>query len=105
MIGQMTTPTSQQIMDYTLGLLQQLASDWEYDGVITPTTLLFSELGLQSLDVVVLGNSMQEHYGKSIPYAELLSDIGQRSFNDVSVHEWVDYTDRFLQIHGSGAAQ
>lgn len=88
--------TKANIQAYILELLAQLASDWEYDGEITADTLMFTELGFQSLDAVVLGNSLQEHYGQIIPYADLLASIGQREFNDVAVGEWVDFTYQHL---------
>lgn len=78
-------------------LLAQLAEDWDYGGEITGETLLFSDLGFQSLDAVVLGNTLQERFGQPIPFADLLVDIGQRPVNDVTVDEWVDFTTRSLQ--------
>ncbi len=95
--------TKQEVMNTVLSLLAQLASDWEYDGEINADTYLFSELGFQSLDAVVLGNSLQERYGQPIPYADLLAEIGQREFNDVTVGEWVDFTFRHLKGDASGA--
>lgn len=98
------TRTKQEIMNEVLNLLTQLASDWEFEGEIGAETRLFSDLGFQSLDAVVLGNSLQERLGRPIPYGELLIEIGQRPFNDVTVGEWVDFTWRHLEGHSSGAA-
>ena len=44
----------EQIMADVLGLLGKLADDWEYTGEITPQTRFFADMGLGSLDVVVL---------------------------------------------------
>jgi acyl carrier protein len=84
--------TQEAVREQVLALMTQLAGDWEYDGEITMRTYLFSELGFQSLDAVVLGNTLQERYGRPIPYADLLADIGRRTFNDVTVGEWIDFT-------------
>ena len=73
-------------------LLEQLAEDWDYGEEITGETLLFSDLGFQSLDAVILGNTLQEQFGRPISFADLLADIGQRPVNDVTVDEWVDFT-------------
>ncbi|MCA9937180.1 MAG: hypothetical protein KC418_00950 [Anaerolineales bacterium] len=86
------THSRDEVLTYVLTLLEQLAEDWDYEGEVTPETLLFRGLNLQSLDVVVLGNSIVEHYNHPIPYADFLAEIGQREFNDVSVAEWVDFT-------------
>lgn len=84
--------TREDVQNKILTLLTQLSSDWEFGGEISTDMYFFSELGFQSLDAVVLGNTLQEQYGKPIPYAELLADIGQRTFNDITVGEWIDYT-------------
>jgi acyl carrier protein len=89
--------THDEVMGHTLALLAELAADWEHSTPIGPETLLFSELGFQSLDAVVLGNTLQERYGQPIPFADLLSEIGQRPFTDIRVREWVAFTVRQLQ--------
>lgn len=94
--------TKKSIEIHICSFLAQLASDWEYDGTISSDSLMFSELGLQSLDAVILGNSLQEHYGKVIPYADLFANIGQREFKDVSVGEWIDFTYQHLQNDSPG---
>ncbi len=90
-----------EVLAYVLNLLRELAEDWDYEGDINADTLLFRGLNLQSLDVVVLGNSIVEYYNKPIPYADFLAEIGQREFNDVSVSEWVEFT--HSHINGNGA--
>jgi len=80
-------------------LLEQLSEDWDYDEEITGATWLFSDLGFQSLDAVVLGNTLQERFGRPIPFADLLVDIGIRTVNDVTVDEWVDFTTKSLQAY------
>lgn len=84
--------TKSEIAEIVIALLAQLASDWDYDGAITPQTHLFSDLGFQSLDAVVLGNSLQERLGQPIPYADLLATLGQQQVQDVTVGEWIDFT-------------
>ena len=86
------TVTKAEVRYHILQLLARLAGDWEYGEEITSDTLLFRDLGFQSLDAVVLGNSLQEHYGQMIPYADFLAGIGQRKINDVTVGEWMDFT-------------
>ena len=82
----------EEVTTYVVDMLTELAEDWGYDEAIDRDTLFFTGLGLQSLDVVVLGNSLQEHYQAIIPYADLLSDLGQREFKDITVGDWVDFT-------------
>jgi acyl carrier protein len=90
----------EQVMSEMLELLSQLADDWEYSGDITPDTDLFADMGLASLDVVVLAMSVQQHYERVLPFADLFADMGQRGIKDLSVKDWVD----FIHTHLPSAA-
>jgi acyl carrier protein len=79
------------ILAYVRGLLEQLAKDWDYAGPIEPGTLLFSQLGFESLDAVVLGTAIQDHFKRAMPFADLLADVGQRQVRDLSVDELVRF--------------
>lgn len=82
------TATGRDEVTEVLALLAELADDWEYGGQITPNTMLLADLGLESLDLVVIGAALQERYGR-LPFAEYLAEIGQRPVaeRDVSVGE------------------
>lgn len=89
------TATREEIQDYVLATLQELCRDWDYSRPVGPGSLLFSELGLESLDAVVLGTIIQERFQKPLPFAELLSEIG-REQRDLSILELVDFVDLHL---------
>jgi acyl carrier protein len=74
------------VMEGVLDLLNELSGDWEYDGVVGPNTYFLADLGLESLDIVVLGTMIQQQYGR-LPFAEYLEELGQRPVEerDVSV--------------------
>lgn len=97
-------PSRDDILEYVLSGLQQLAKDWDYSQTVGRDSHLFRQMGLESLDVVVLGVAIQEHYGREMPFAELLASIGQREVRDLSVGELVE----FIYTHlgsGNGDAQ
>ena len=52
------------ILSDVIELMSNLAGDWEYDGDVGEETMLLSGLGFESLDLVVLGTSLQERYGR-----------------------------------------
>ena len=81
-----------EVLDGVLGMLRELAGDWEYDGEITPDTSFLGDLGLESLDIVVLGTLVQQRYGR-LPFAEYLEALGQRPVEerDVTVAEVVAF--------------
>ena len=93
--------TRLNVMADLLEMLDQLAGDWEYSSAITAETLLFDDLGFESLDIVVLGTAIQEKYGVLMPFAEFLIDVGQRELRDISVGELVE----FVQQHIDAAAE
>jgi acyl carrier protein len=68
----------------------------EYWGRIGPETLLFADLGLASIDAVVLGEELQTHYGRPLPFGELMAELGQRTDRDLSVGELADFLARTL---------
>ena len=45
---------------------------------IDPTTRFFADLGLASIDAVVLGEAIQQRSGRRIPFDQLLADLGRR---------------------------
>jgi len=80
-----------EVLVDVLQFLGGLADDWEYSGDITKDTYLLADMGLASLDVVILANAVQEYYGQVFPFPEFFAKIGQRELRDVSVGEWVDF--------------
>ena len=71
------TQADPAVLEHILAMLDELADDWEYDGDVEPHTRFVADLGLESLDIVVLGTMLQQDYGR-LPYPEFLEEIGQR---------------------------
>jgi len=71
------TEIDPRVLTAVLGLLGELADDWEYDGEIGPGTSFIADMGLESLDIVVLTTMVQEQYGR-LPFPEYLDELGQR---------------------------
>jgi acyl carrier protein len=93
-------PTQPEILAYVLKTVQNLCQDWDYADPVSPESLLFTGLGMESLDAVVLCTAMQEHYQTTMPFAELLADIGQKQ-RDLSIAELAE----FVGQHVSAGAQ
>lgn len=88
-------PSRQEILDYLLQKMGELTQDWDYTEPVRPGSLLFSELGFESLDAVVLCTAIQEHYQTPMPFAELLAEIGQQQ-RDLSIDELTTFVDTHL---------
>ena len=85
----------QEILDYLLQKMGELTQDWDYAEPVRAESLLFTELGFESLDAVVLCTAIQEHYQTPMPFAELLAEIGEQQ-RDLSIDELADFVNSHL---------
>ncbi len=58
---------------------------------IDEATQFFSDLGLASIDAVVLSEAIQEHYGQLLPFDQLMAEIGRRTHRDLSIGELIAF--------------
>ena len=86
----------ERILADVLELLRTVARDWEFEAPLTAETRLFADLSFESLDLVVLGAAVQEHFGQKFPFPEFFAEIGQRSVRDLTVAEWVGFIHEHL---------
>lgn len=93
----MMTPTPAEIEAQVITLIGEIARDWDYSEAIGAGTRLFADLGFESLDAVVLGTAIQERFQRTMPFAELLAEIGQRPVPELTVGELVS----FIRLHVS----
>jgi acyl carrier protein len=68
----------------------------EYSGPIGAGTRFFADLGLASIDAVVLGETLQERYGRPLPFGELMADLGRREDRDLSLGELASFLARHI---------
>src|SRR5277367_1687798 len=82
------TTLDPQVMEGILELLGEAQGDWEYEGEIGPQTRFVADLGLESLEIVVLSTMVQQRYGR-LPFPQFFEEIGQRPIDerDLSVSE------------------
>ena len=88
-------PTQPEILAYVLKTVQDLCQDWDYAEEVGPESLLFTGLGMESLDAVVLCTAMQEHFQTPMPFAELLAEIGEQQ-RDLSIADLAAFVDQHL---------
>jgi|tagenome__1003787_1003787.scaffolds.fasta_scaffold20083464_2 acyl carrier protein len=84
-----------QVMAEVMKLLGDLTGDWDYEGEVGPSTRFLADFGMESLDLVVLGTTLQSRYG-TLPFAEFLAALGRRPVEDrdVTVAELVEFITR-----------
>jgi acyl carrier protein len=69
----------------------------EYSAALGPETRFFADLGLASIDAVVLGETLQGFYGRCLPFGELMAELGRREDRDLRIGELVEFLHRHLQ--------
>ena len=92
----MSTPSESQILADVSGLLSDFHGR-QYSGTIDRQTRFFADLGLASIDAVVLGESLEQHYGRPLPFGELMAEVGRREERDMTIGELVDFLKRHLE--------
>ncbi len=63
---------------------------------IDEDTRFFADLGLASIDAVVLSEAIQDHYGRTLPFNELMADIGRRAERDMTIGELITFIGKHL---------
>jgi acyl carrier protein len=66
-----------------------------YSAPIDRETRFFADLGLASIDAVVLAEVLQRHFARPLPFDTLMADLGRRAERDLAIGELVD----FLRSH------
>jgi acyl carrier protein len=93
----MSPVTHEKILSDLAGILRDFHGH-EYSGPIGPDTRFFGDLGLASIDAVVLGETIEEHYRRKIPFNQFLAELGQRAVRDIELGELVAFLHQHLNI-------
>jgi acyl carrier protein len=85
-----SAPSRATILDDVVTILtQQLGV--QSTGKIGEETRFFADLGLASIDAVVLSEALQGHYGRPLPFNDLMAEIGRRTERDLMIGELVAF--------------
>ena len=88
--------TKDQIMNDVASVLRNF-NGREYSGDIDSNTRFFADLGLASIDAVVLGETLEEHYGRKLPFHLFMADLGRRAIRDIPLGELVAFLHQHLK--------
>jgi acyl carrier protein len=92
-----------QIFNELVSLLREY-SQQEYSRPIVRETRLYGDMGLVSIDAVVIGEQLQTHFGRALPFNKFIADLGQRGAQDLTVGELADFLQCSLSATGTGSA-
>jgi acyl carrier protein len=85
-----SVPSRTEILDDLIAILSDQMGV-ALSSSLSEATLLFADLGLASIDAVVLSESLQKHYDRPLPFQDLLAEVGRRSKRDLSIGELVAF--------------
>jgi len=89
-----SVPSRTEILDDIIAILSDQIGV-RFSSSIDEKTRLFADLGLASIDAVVLSETLQKHYDRPLPFNELMAEIGRRTERDLSIGELI----AFLTTH------
>ena len=68
-----------------------------YSGAIDGETRFFADLGLASIDAVVLGEMLESRYGRPLPFGDLMAELGRRESRDITIGELARFLESTLR--------
>jgi acyl carrier protein len=85
-----SVPSRAEILDDLVAILERELGV-RPSSAINEDTRFFADLGLASIDAVVLSERLQEHYGRPLPFHDLMAAIGRRTERDLSMGELIAF--------------
>lgn len=86
--------TSEELLAALAGVVRATFPDRDFPDP-EPTTRVFADLGLASIELVVLAERLDSHFGKRLPFGTFLKGLRDRGADDIEIGELV----AFLQKH------
>jgi acyl carrier protein len=86
----MMSPMRERILDDVRNLLRDFNGK-EYSGDIGPETLLFGDIGLVSIDAVILAEALEQFYERQFPFSTFLAEIGREGIGDIRLGRLVAF--------------
>jgi acyl carrier protein len=91
----MTRPTPDSIRRDLSKVMAAAFPDRDFPPEIGNRTRVFADLGLASIDVVVLGERLEQFYGRRLPFGSFLAGLRAKGADDLALGELIE----FLQAH------
>ena len=74
----------------------------EYSGEIGSQTLFFADLGLVSIDAVILAEHLETTYGRHFAFGDFLSQLRDKGARDIAVGELARFLESEMASEGVG---
>ncbi len=87
--------TTEDLLAALADVVRQTFPDRDFPEPAELTTRAFADLGFASIDLVVLAERLDAHFGRRLPFGAFLKSLRDRSAEDLELGELVS----FLQKH------
>jgi acyl carrier protein len=87
----MSARTPEQIFADLAEVMRGAFPDREYSGLVGPETRVFGDLGLASIDIVVLAERLEQFYGRRLAFGPFLAGLRGRGADDLELGELVEF--------------
>jgi len=87
----MTSRTAEQVYRELGDVMANTFPDRDFSASVGPSTQVFADLGLASIDLVVLGERLELFYGRRLPYGQFLAELRNRNVEDLELGELVAF--------------
>lgn len=91
----MTDRGKEHILGELTEIMRQGFPDREYSGTVDLSTRVFADLGLSSIEVVLLAEKLESFYGQKLPFGPFLNELRESGAEDLELGVLVE----FLQEH------
>jgi acyl carrier protein len=68
----------------------------EYSGDIGPKTRFFGDLGMVSIDAVLLAEELERRYQRSFPFSQFLAEVSRDGVRDIELGELAAFLHRHI---------
>jgi acyl carrier protein len=87
----MTTNTPEWIYRDLGKVMSATFPDRDISVTVEAGTRVFGDLGLASIDLIVLGERLEQFYGRRLPFGPFLADLRNRGTDDMELGELVNF--------------
>lgn len=79
------------VRDEVISIIGEIRDDSPSMVPISENTGLFRELGFESIDAVLLGSTLEEHYKTPLPFPEFLTQAREQQLPDITLGRLLDF--------------
>ena len=91
----MSTRSPEQIHRDLAEVMTSAFPDRDLPADVGPGTRVFADLGMASIELVVLGERLEQHYGRKLPFGPFLAALRNSGADDLQLGDLV----AFVQKH------